>query len=92
MASDLVKAYNKKSQTTSYSKFAWDKMKVNADGSRGTGWFELKEGEEIVVQIPIPENTEPKKKRIHNLHPNAFEMSDDFDDELPDSFYFGDED
>lgn len=33
----------------------------------------------------------PKKKRIPNLHEGLVWMSDDFDDELPDSFWFGDE-
>ena len=52
---------------------------------------ELKEGEELVIQIPVAdEKAEQVGKRIPNLHPNAFEMSDDFDDELPDSFWFGD--
>jgi predicted DNA-binding antitoxin AbrB/MazE fold protein len=51
---------------------------------------ELKEGEEIVVQIPVEEKPKLTGKRIPNLHPNAFEISEDFDAELPDSFWFGD--
>jgi predicted DNA-binding antitoxin AbrB/MazE fold protein len=49
---------------------------------------ELKEGEEVVVQIPIVESV-PKKKRIFDMHSGNYWMSDDFDDELPDSFWFG---
>lgn len=30
-------------------------------------------------------------KRVFGLHPNAMVMSDDFDDELPDSFWLGEE-
>jgi predicted DNA-binding antitoxin AbrB/MazE fold protein len=53
---------------------------------------ELKEGEEVVVQIPVVEET-PKiaGKRIPNLHPDAFEISDDFDAPLPDSFWLGED-
>jgi predicted DNA-binding antitoxin AbrB/MazE fold protein len=54
---------------------------------------ELKEGEEIVVQIPISESESPtpKKKRILGLHRGAMTMSDDFDDELSDSFWLGED-
>jgi hypothetical protein len=33
----------------------------------------------------------PLKKRIFDMHPDAITLSDDFDDELPDSFWFGEE-
>ncbi len=57
-------------------------------------------GEEIVItkgngasyKITV-EALEPTKhiQRIANLHPGSFIMSDDFDEELPDSFWLGEE-
>ena len=35
--------------------------------------------------------TGPLKERVFGLHRGAITMSDDFDDELPDSFWFGEE-
>ncbi|MEM9955311.1 MAG: antitoxin family protein [Chloroflexota bacterium] len=51
---------------------------------------ELSEGQELQIKIV----SKPKKegKRIPNLHPNAFQMTDDFDDPLPDSFWLGQDD
>jgi predicted DNA-binding antitoxin AbrB/MazE fold protein len=51
---------------------------------------ELKEGEEVVVQIPIVESV-PKKKRILGLHRGAMVMREDFDEPLPDSFWLGED-
>lgn len=34
----------------------------------------------------------PLKKRIFGMHEGAITMSDGFDDELPDSFWFGEDD
>jgi hypothetical protein len=33
----------------------------------------------------------PKKGRILGMHPGSIWMSDDFDDPLPDEFWFGDD-
>lgn len=44
-------------------------------------------GEKPVAQL-LPVIT-PDMPRIFNLHPGAFEISDDFDDELPDTFWLG---
>ncbi len=43
--------------------------------------------------VPVKAQTEPQKKRILGLHAHLGEawMSDDFDDELPDEFWFGEE-
>ena len=54
---------------------------------------ELEEGQEVIITVV------PKKDigriaqggRIPNLHPGAFQMSDDFDDPLPDSFWLGED-
>jgi hypothetical protein len=35
------------------------------------------------------EQAQPVLERIFDLHPGAMEMSADFDDDLPDSFWFG---
>jgi predicted DNA-binding antitoxin AbrB/MazE fold protein len=52
---------------------------------------ELKEGEEIVVQIPVAEDSTPKKKRVLGLHRGAMVMHEGFDDELPDAFWLGED-
>ena len=47
---------------------------------------ELEEGREVTITL----REIPKKvmgKRIPNLHPGVFEMSEDFDAPLPDSFW-----
>lgn len=47
----------------------------------------LVSGEKPVARLlPV---TPPKNPRIFDLHPGAFEISDDFDDELPDAFWLG---
>ena len=45
----------------------------------------------IVYSLTTPSTSQPKKERIFNLHAGLVWMSDDFDDELPDSFWFGDD-
>ena len=40
-----------------------------------------------VTARPAPQNGE----RIPDLHPGSFTMSDDFNEELPDSFWLGEE-
>ena len=53
--------------------------------------IELQEGQEVKVTI-IPKDTESARgERILGLHPGAFQMSDDFDDPLPDSFWLGED-
>ena len=41
-----------------------------------------------MTTVPTPQ---PRKKRIFNLHAGLVTISVDFDDELSDSFWFGDE-
>lgn len=43
------------------------------------------------LQQSQPEPTAKPGKRIFDLHPGAIVMSDDFDAELPDSFWLGEE-
>ena len=51
--------------------------------------IELKDGQELQVKIlDMPKKT---GKRIPDLHPGAFVFGDDFDDPLPDSFWFGED-
>lgn len=45
----------------------------------------------VIVDSLTPPEPQPRKKRIPNLHAGLVWMSDDFDDELPDSFWFGDD-
>lgn len=45
----------------------------------------------LVDSLTHQPQAQPKKKRIFNMHAGLVWMSDDFDDELPDSFWFGDE-
>lgn len=51
---------------------------------------ELKEGQ-ILEATVVEDNHSAKKGRTPNLHPHTFEMSDDFDSELPDSFWLGED-
>ena len=44
----------------------------------------------IVDSLAIEPISQARKKRVFNLHAGLVRMSDDFDDELPDSFWFGD--
>ena len=43
------------------------------------------------LQQSQPERAAEPEVRIFDLHPGAMVMSDDFDDELPDSFWLGEE-
>jgi len=53
---------------------------------------ERKELINVIVDSLTTESTpKPKKERIFNLHAGLVTISDDFDDELPDSFWFGDD-
>jgi len=45
----------------------------------------------IVDSLATPAVSQSKKKRIFGMHKGLVSISDDFDDELPDSFWFGDE-
>ena len=45
----------------------------------------------IVDSLTIEVTPQSKKKRTPNLHAGLVWMSDDFDDELPESFWFGDD-
>lgn len=47
----------------------------------------LVSGEKPVARL-LPVTT-PQNPGIFNLHPGAFEISDDFDDELSDTFWLG---
>lgn len=41
------------------------------------------------LQQARPDPETRRVKRVFDLHPNAMVMRDDFDDELPDSFWLG---
>jgi predicted DNA-binding antitoxin AbrB/MazE fold protein len=51
--------------------------------------IDLQDGEQVEIIITPVEND--KLGRIANLHPGAMQMSDDFDDPLPDSFWRGED-
>lgn len=51
--------------------------------------IELEEGQELKIHIVKKE--EISNKRILGLHRGLMEMSDDFDDPLPDSFWLGED-
>jgi predicted DNA-binding antitoxin AbrB/MazE fold protein len=52
---------------------------------------DLKEGQEVEITI-VPKDTQSKRgERILGLHPGAMQMSDDFDEPLPDSFWLGED-
>jgi len=48
------------------------------------------DGIENQISVTV-HNTATRAKRIANLHPGSSEMSTDFDDELPASFWLGEE-
>jgi antitoxin (DNA-binding transcriptional repressor) of toxin-antitoxin stability system len=50
----------------------------------------LTKGETPVARV-LPIKELPKKERSPGMHPNSIWMSDDFNDPLPDEFWFGDE-
>ena len=52
---------------------------------------ELQEGQEVKVTIVPKDAASTRGERILGLHPGAFQMSDDFDDPLPDSFWLGED-
>lgn len=45
----------------------------------------------IVDSLATTPEPKHKKQRIPDMHKGGVWMSDDFDDELPDSFWFGDD-
>ena len=45
-----------------------------------------KSGQPVAQVIPMPEKP---KQRIAPLHPGAWEVSEDFDEPLPDEFWLG---
>jgi predicted DNA-binding antitoxin AbrB/MazE fold protein len=51
---------------------------------------QLQNGQEVDITI-VPKAEKKAAGRIPDLHPGAMQMSDDFDDPLPDSFWFGDD-
>jgi hypothetical protein len=56
----------------------------------------LTDEQKLVVIEHLRRSTEkssetPQHARIFNMHSGAMNMSDDFDDELPESFWFGEE-
>lgn len=56
------------------------------------GTLPIPEGEHVHVVLPVKEATETQNQpRIAGLHAGMGWMSDDFDDELPDSFWLGEE-
>jgi predicted DNA-binding antitoxin AbrB/MazE fold protein len=56
------------------------------------GDLPIPHGEHVHVVLPVKEQTDAQPKpRIAGLHAGMIWMSDDFDDELPDSFWLGEE-
>ena len=51
----------------------------------------LTNGDQEMFEVSLAESTK-KDERILDLHPGAMVMSDDFDDPLPDSFWFSETD
>jgi hypothetical protein len=53
--------------------------------------LELRNGQEVDITI-VPREIKPKGgERVLGLHLGAMQMSDDFDDPLPDSFWLGED-
>lgn len=46
---------------------------------------------EHLADVEIVEGEKPKQGRILGMHPGAFQPSEDFDDPLPDEFWFGED-
>jgi hypothetical protein len=53
--------------------------------------LELKEGQVLEATVIESPQADEKHERIFDMHMGNYWMSDDFDDELPDSFWFGEE-
>ena len=51
---------------------------------------ELKDGQELEIHVVKKVET-TLKPRVFGLHRGLMKMADDFDDPLPDSFWFGDD-
>jgi antitoxin (DNA-binding transcriptional repressor) of toxin-antitoxin stability system len=58
----------------------------------------VQDGEEIILMrgdTPVarllPVEANPKKERILGMHPDSIWISDDFNDPLPDEFWFGED-
>ena len=51
----------------------------------------LARGDKPLLRVTAIEATPAPKKRIGNLHKGLVDISDDFDDPLPDSFWLGEE-
>jgi predicted DNA-binding antitoxin AbrB/MazE fold protein len=54
--------------------------------------LELKEGQILEATVLETPQEDENSERVFGLHEGMGWMSDDFDDELPDSFWFGEED
>ncbi|MBC7999180.1 MAG: toxin-antitoxin (TA) system antitoxin [Leptolyngbya sp.] len=50
----------------------------------------LMRGDTPVARI-LPVEANPQKERILGMHPGSIWMSDDFNDPLPDEFWFGED-
>lgn len=53
--------------------------------------LELKEGQVLEATVVEISNEDDNWERVFGLHEGMGWMSDDFDDELPDSFWFGED-
>jgi predicted DNA-binding antitoxin AbrB/MazE fold protein len=54
--------------------------------------LELQEGQVLEATVlESPPQEEKKQERIFDMHAGNYWMSDDFDDELPDSFWLGED-
>ena len=52
---------------------------------------ELKEGQVLEAIVLESSKEDESGERIFDMHSGNYWMSDDFDDELPDSFWFGED-
>ena len=53
--------------------------------------FAVSEGQHAKTLVEVTQTATEQKPRIAGLHAGMGWMSDDFDDELPDSFWLGEE-
>ena len=61
------------------------------EGAKGED-IEIIDGDGTTYRVAVTVHSSAKPiERIADLHPGSFTMSDDFNEELPDSFWLGEE-
>jgi len=61
------------------------------EGAKGEE-IEITNGDGTTYRVAVTvRSAEARAERIPDLHPGSFTMSDDFNEELPDSFWLGEE-